>query len=70
MDQTPVPDGSNQDKIYFNTGTWRKTWNKVKFDPANREFVAGMFSLMWRSSNHRRMALTTSKFGTPHWDSK
>jgi UDP-2,3-diacylglucosamine pyrophosphatase LpxH len=39
MDQTPLPDGSNQDKIYFNTGTWRKTWNKVKFDPANREFV-------------------------------
>jgi UDP-2,3-diacylglucosamine pyrophosphatase LpxH len=39
MDQTPLADGSNQNKIYFNTGTWRKTWNKVKFDPANREFI-------------------------------
>jgi UDP-2,3-diacylglucosamine pyrophosphatase LpxH len=39
MDQTPRADGSNQDKIYFNTGTWRKTWNKVQFDPANREFI-------------------------------
>jgi UDP-2,3-diacylglucosamine pyrophosphatase LpxH len=39
MDQTPLPGGSNQDKIYFNTGTWRKTWNKVRFDPANREFL-------------------------------
>ncbi|HAJ28342.1 MAG TPA: hypothetical protein DCG53_14065 [Syntrophus sp. (in: bacteria)] len=39
MDQTPLPNGLIQDKVYFNTGTWRKTWNKVKFDPANREFV-------------------------------
>lgn len=39
MDQTPLSVGSNQDKIYFNTGTWRKTWNKVRFDPANREFI-------------------------------
>jgi len=39
MDQTPLPDGSNQDKIYFNTGTWRKTWNKTKLDPMNREFI-------------------------------
>jgi UDP-2,3-diacylglucosamine pyrophosphatase LpxH len=39
MDQTPLPDGLNQDKIYFNTGTWRKTWNKVRFDSANREFI-------------------------------
>ena len=39
MDQTPLPDGLFQEKIYFNTGTWRKTWNKVKFDPANREFI-------------------------------
>ncbi len=39
MDQMPLPNGSIQDKVYFNTGTWRKTWNKVKFDPANREFI-------------------------------
>lgn len=39
MDQTPLPGGLNQDKIYFNTGTWRKTWNKAQFDPANREFI-------------------------------
>jgi UDP-2,3-diacylglucosamine pyrophosphatase LpxH len=39
MDQTPRPDGSTQDKIYFNTGTWRKTWNRAKFDPSNREFI-------------------------------
>lgn len=39
MDQTPIPGGSSQDKIYFNTGTWRKTWNKTQFDPANREFI-------------------------------
>ena len=39
MDQTPLQAGLTQDKIYFNTGTWRKTWNKVKFDPANREFI-------------------------------
>jgi len=39
MDQTPLSGGSTQDKIYFNTGTWRKTWNKALFDPANREFI-------------------------------
>lgn len=39
MDQTPRPDGSRQDKLYFNTGTWRKTWNKVRFDSVNREFI-------------------------------
>jgi hypothetical protein len=39
MDQTPLPGGLLQDKVYFNTGTWRKTWNKVKFDPVNREFI-------------------------------
>jgi UDP-2,3-diacylglucosamine pyrophosphatase LpxH len=39
MDQTPLQDGLTQDKIYFNTGTWRKTWNRAKFDPANREFI-------------------------------
>ena len=39
LDQIPQPDGTYQDKIYFNTGTWRKTWNKVNFDPSNREFI-------------------------------
>lgn len=39
MDQEPTSSGPAQDKVYFNTGTWRKTWNKVYFDPANREFV-------------------------------
>ncbi|RQW88117.1 MAG: hypothetical protein EHM79_06375 [Geobacter sp.] len=39
MDQEPTKEGSVQDKVYFNTGTWRKTWNKVVFDPASREFV-------------------------------
>lgn len=39
MDQAPLSNGFIQDKVYFNTGTWRKTWNKVKFDPANREFI-------------------------------
>jgi hypothetical protein len=39
MDQEPGKEGSVQDKVYFNTGTWRKTWNKVLFDPANREFI-------------------------------
>jgi UDP-2,3-diacylglucosamine pyrophosphatase LpxH len=39
MDQIPLPGGLTQDKIYFNTGTWRKTWNKALFDPVNREFI-------------------------------
>ncbi len=39
MDQEPSQSGLVQDKVYFNTGTWRKTWNKVIFDPANREFI-------------------------------
>jgi hypothetical protein len=39
MDQEPAQPDSVQNKIYFNTGTWRKTWNKVLFDPANREFI-------------------------------
>lgn len=39
MDQEPGKDGASQDRVYFNTGTWRKTWNKVLFDPANREFI-------------------------------
>ena len=39
MDQVPLPAGLTQDKIYFNTGTWRKTWNKASFDTVNREFI-------------------------------
>ncbi len=39
LDQVPLPGGLTQDKVYFNTGTWRKTWNKTFFDPANREFI-------------------------------
>lgn len=39
MDQVSFATGDTQDKIYFNTGTWRKTWNRVFFDPANREFI-------------------------------
>jgi hypothetical protein len=39
MDQMPLPNGLFQDKVYFNTGTWRNTWNKVKFDPGKREFI-------------------------------
>lgn len=39
MDQVPLAGGTSMDKVYFNTGTWRKTWNKVWFDNANREFI-------------------------------
>jgi len=39
MDQVPLADGTTQDKVYFNTGTWRKTWNKVLFDHQQREFI-------------------------------
>lgn len=39
LDQKYLPGGLNQDKVYFNTGTWRKTWNKTKFDTAHREFI-------------------------------
>jgi UDP-2,3-diacylglucosamine pyrophosphatase LpxH len=39
MDQVPLGPDTFQNKIYFNTGTWRKTWNKVEFDPKNREFI-------------------------------
>ncbi len=39
MDQAPLADGTMQDKVYFNTGTWRKTWNKVLFDHQRREFI-------------------------------
>lgn len=39
MDQVPLAGGSVQDKIYFNTGTWRKTWNKASFEYGSREFI-------------------------------
>lgn len=39
MDQVPLADGTMQDKVYFNTGTWRKTWNKVFFDHQQRELI-------------------------------
>jgi len=38
LDHVLVDNGS-RDMIYFNTGTWRQTWNKVAFDKVNREFV-------------------------------
>jgi UDP-2,3-diacylglucosamine pyrophosphatase LpxH len=39
MDQVPTAEGKSVDKVYFNTGTWRKTWNKAWFDHVNREFI-------------------------------
>ena len=39
MDQVTRSDGSQRNMLYFNTGTWRKTWNKVYFDAPNREFI-------------------------------
>ncbi len=39
MDQVPLDGGRTLDKIYFNTGTWRKTWNKAAFEQVNREFI-------------------------------
>lgn len=39
MDQVPLNSVDTEDKIYFNTGTWRQTWNKVVFDKANIEFI-------------------------------
>lgn len=38
MDQVRLSNGT-EDKIYFNTGTWRQTWNKTVFDKGNREFI-------------------------------
>ncbi len=39
MDQVPAGPGDIRNRIYFNTGTWRQTWNRVALDPANREFI-------------------------------
>jgi UDP-2,3-diacylglucosamine pyrophosphatase LpxH len=39
LDQVQTADGKAQDRIYFNTGTWRQTWNKAIFEPAGREFI-------------------------------
>ncbi len=38
MDQVPLERGT-LDKVYFNTGTWRKTWNKACFEHVSREFI-------------------------------
>jgi UDP-2,3-diacylglucosamine pyrophosphatase LpxH len=29
----------SRDVIYFNTGTWRQTWNKATFEKTDREFI-------------------------------
>lgn len=39
LDQVPNNILIPEDQIYFNTGTWRKTWNRTAFDRVNREFV-------------------------------
>jgi hypothetical protein len=39
MDQVPLNGDDTEGKIYFNTGTWRQTWNKAIFDTVNREFI-------------------------------
>jgi UDP-2,3-diacylglucosamine pyrophosphatase LpxH len=38
MAQVRLSNGT-EDKIYFNTGTWRQTWNKAVFDKGNIEFI-------------------------------
>lgn len=39
MDQFQQTNGEIQNKIYFNAGTWRQTWNRAAFDTSRREFV-------------------------------
>jgi len=39
LDQVPLSPEKVLNKIYFNTGTWRKTWNKATFDTIHREFI-------------------------------
>jgi UDP-2,3-diacylglucosamine pyrophosphatase LpxH len=39
MDQIRLNNGTTEDRIYFNTGTWRQTWNKAVFDTVNRKFI-------------------------------
>ncbi|MBI1920912.1 MAG: hypothetical protein HYS23_07495 [Geobacter sp.] len=39
LDQAPNNTLKPDDKIYFNTGTWRKTWNRTAFDRSSREFI-------------------------------
>jgi UDP-2,3-diacylglucosamine pyrophosphatase LpxH len=39
MGQTPAQGGGIEDKIYFDTGTWRQTWNKTLCDTSRRQFV-------------------------------
>jgi UDP-2,3-diacylglucosamine pyrophosphatase LpxH len=39
MGLAPAHGGGIEDKVYFNTGTWRQTWNKTACDSGRREFV-------------------------------
>ncbi len=39
MDHLNLGSGKDRDQIYFNTGTWRQTWNKAVMDGVNREFI-------------------------------
>ncbi len=39
MDQVTSVRDNITSKIYFNTGTWRQTWNKAVFDRINKEFI-------------------------------
>jgi UDP-2,3-diacylglucosamine pyrophosphatase LpxH len=39
LGQITSPAGDPIDKVYFNTGTWRQTWNKTTCDAGLREFV-------------------------------
>ena len=39
LGQAPTAGGGPADKIYFNTGTWRQTWNKTVCDSGARQFI-------------------------------
>ena len=39
MDQVVSNGCDIENKIYFNTGTWRQTWNKVVYDKVNIKFI-------------------------------
>jgi UDP-2,3-diacylglucosamine pyrophosphatase LpxH len=40
LDQVPLNDNSIIDKMYFNTGTWRRVHERTKFDIENQEFTS------------------------------